>query len=163
MELGHTLISTHTNEQWKTRQQGTMITQSCRRASGARRARGGGGAGAGAGRSARSPCSFFSVSQNFCSSVKYLSRMNTLERPSVAMAGGALASHSAAAPLRPDCGDLSRARLCEYWRAAGAAARPCLAAPTDDTYFRTRSRILRQFGDRRHLNILAHRPTTVSQ
>lgn len=49
--------------------------------------------------SARSPCSFFSVSQNFCSSVKYLSRMNTLERPSVAMAGGAQASHSAAAPL----------------------------------------------------------------
>lgn len=33
-----------------------------------------------------SPCSFFSVSQNFCSSVKYLSRMNTLLSPSVAMA-----------------------------------------------------------------------------
>lgn len=31
------------------------------------------------------PWSFFSVSQNFCSSVKYLSRMNTFERPSVAM------------------------------------------------------------------------------
>ena len=29
------------------------------------------------------PCSLFSVSQNFCSSEKYLSRMNTLERPSV--------------------------------------------------------------------------------
>lgn len=41
-----------------------------------------------------SPCSFFSVSQNFCSSVKYLSRMNTLERPSVAMAGVARASHA---------------------------------------------------------------------
>ncbi len=27
------------------------------------------------------PCSLFSVSQNFCSSEKYLSRMNTLERP----------------------------------------------------------------------------------
>jgi len=31
------------------------------------------------------PWSFFSVSQNFWSSVKYLSRINTLERPSVAM------------------------------------------------------------------------------
>lgn len=28
------------------------------------------------------PCNFFSVSQNFCNSVKYLSRMNTLEIPS---------------------------------------------------------------------------------
>lgn len=32
------------------------------------------------------PWSFFSVSQNFCNSVKYLSSMNTFERPSVAMA-----------------------------------------------------------------------------
>lgn len=32
-----------------------------------------------------SPCNFFSVSQNFCSSVKYLSKMNTLDSPSVAM------------------------------------------------------------------------------
>lgn len=31
------------------------------------------------------PCSFFSVSQNFCNSVKYLSSINTLERPRVAM------------------------------------------------------------------------------
>lgn len=31
------------------------------------------------------PCSFFSVSQNFCSSVKYLSRMKTFERPRVPM------------------------------------------------------------------------------
>ena len=29
------------------------------------------------------PCSLFSVSQNFCNSEKYLSRMNTLERPRV--------------------------------------------------------------------------------
>lgn len=33
------------------------------------------------------PCSFFSVSQNFCSSVKYLSSMKTLERPRVAISG----------------------------------------------------------------------------
>lgn len=33
------------------------------------------------------PCSFFSVSQNFCSSVKYLSNMKTLERPRVAISG----------------------------------------------------------------------------
>lgn len=70
-------------------------------------------AGRGAGGD-RSPCSFFSVSQNFCSSVKYLSRMNTLERPSVAMAGGAQASHSAAAPLTR--GDRSRATPTEYCR-----------------------------------------------
>lgn len=35
--------------------------------------------------SQHSPCSFFSVSQNFCSSVKYLSKMNTFESPSVAI------------------------------------------------------------------------------
>ncbi|KAJ3663771.1 hypothetical protein Zmor_007998 [Zophobas morio] len=35
--------------------------------------------------SSNTPWSFFSVSQNFCSSVKYLSKMNTLERPSVAI------------------------------------------------------------------------------
>lgn len=29
------------------------------------------------------PCSLFSVSQNFCSSLKYLSRMKTFERPMV--------------------------------------------------------------------------------
>lgn len=34
------------------------------------------------------PCSFFSVSQNFCNSVKYLSRINTLDKPSVAMSCG---------------------------------------------------------------------------
>lgn len=34
------------------------------------------------------PWSFFSVSQNFCSSVKYLSNMNTLERPRVAILKG---------------------------------------------------------------------------
>lgn len=31
------------------------------------------------------PCNFFSVSQNFCNSVKYLSRMKTFERPNVAI------------------------------------------------------------------------------
>lgn len=31
------------------------------------------------------PCSFFSVSQNFCNSVKYLSNMKTFERPKVAI------------------------------------------------------------------------------
>ena len=30
-----------------------------------------------------SPCNRFSVSQNFCSSLKYLSSMNTLEMPKV--------------------------------------------------------------------------------
>lgn len=31
------------------------------------------------------PCNFFSVSQYFCNSVKYLSSMNTFDRPNVAM------------------------------------------------------------------------------
>ncbi|PZC78306.1 hypothetical protein B5X24_HaOG202311 [Helicoverpa armigera] len=43
--------------------------------------------------------------------------MNTLERPSVAMAGGALASHSAAAPLLAQNGDHSRSRTPAYCRA----------------------------------------------
>jgi len=34
------------------------------------------------------PCTLRSVSQNFCSSVKYLSRMKTFERPMVAILGG---------------------------------------------------------------------------
>lgn len=41
-----------------------------------------------------SPWSFFSVSQNFWSSVKYLSRINTLERPKVAIVTGRTPSWS---------------------------------------------------------------------
>lgn len=90
----------------------------------------------------RSPCSFFSVSQNRCSSVKYLSRMNTLERPSVAMAGGALASQSAAAPLSTQDGDHSRSHTPAYCRRPAAAppAPPAPATPRRaDTYFWARN------------------------
>lgn len=39
------------------------------------------------------PCSFFSVSQNFCNSVKYLSSMKTFDRPNVAIVVEHLCGH----------------------------------------------------------------------
>lgn len=118
-----------------------IITVCCPRARGTRGRCGAGERGARGGRRGggrRSPCSFFSVSQNFCSSVKYLSSMNTLERPSVAMAGGALASHSAAAPHTSDDDTAATTRAHRHPRTGcrGTAPRPSPLDPTTDTFRR---------------------------
>lgn len=54
------------------------------------------------------PCSFFSVSQNFCSSVKYLSKMKTLLNPKVAMPSGYWQRRSVSIPLLHFCSFFTR-------------------------------------------------------